>query len=196
LMMLTASRPIARAGELGTGYGVGAAWIASGLRPGGSLVTVEIDPERAAIAREAVAGHSEIEVITGDWACAKQHGPFDILFSDGGPKRKPGDPELLAPLLRPGGILLLDDYTPEGAWTTEQRALFADDVSRRIWLQNPRWIACELQTAPDMAVIVAVYIGDWGSTSHESSQQVLALTKCEQTRSRKMDRSGAGVSAL
>lgn len=34
-------------GEIGTGCGVGAAWMASALAPGAALVTVELDPTRA-----------------------------------------------------------------------------------------------------------------------------------------------------
>jgi predicted O-methyltransferase YrrM len=42
-------------GELGTGVGVGAAWIVSGMPADCRLITVEIDQERAAVARELLA---------------------------------------------------------------------------------------------------------------------------------------------
>lgn len=155
LMMLASHENAGRIAELGTACGVGAAWIASGMRLGSSLTTVELDPTRAAIAREIFSECRDVDVLTGDWSEVAQYGPFDLLFSDGGPKRNPGDPELLAPLLRPGGLLVLDDYTPESAWTEDQRSRYKDDLSRRIWLENQQWAACELQVAAAMSVILA-----------------------------------------
>jgi predicted O-methyltransferase YrrM len=149
LLQLCASlRGIEKACELGTAYGVGAAWIESGLRPGATLVTVEIDPERAAGAQEVFAGCRSVEVLAGDWSLARGRGPFDLLFSDGGPKREPGDTERLAPLLRAGGLLVLDDYTPGYA--------DKDDQSRRIWLESPHYRAQELIVAENASVILAV----------------------------------------
>ena len=84
------------------------------------------------------------------------HGPFDLLFSDGGPKREPDAPDLLLPLIRPGGLLVLDDYTPESAWTDAQRATWSNDMSRTIGLDNPHFSACELQIGREKAVILAV----------------------------------------
>jgi len=47
--------------ELGTAYGVGAAWIASGMHTNGTLLTVKKDPDRAAGARSLFRGHPSIE---------------------------------------------------------------------------------------------------------------------------------------
>lgn len=131
--------------ELGTAYGVGAAWIQSGMTRGATLLTVEVDPQRAELARALFAGTPSIEVVAGDWTAALDRGPFDMLFSDGGPKRKPGDPEKLLPLLRDGGVAVLDDYTPGKR----------DDLSREIWLENELYRAVELTLTPDVAVILA-----------------------------------------
>lgn len=156
LLQLLAAHQMGKIGELGTACGVGAAWIASGMPAGTSLVTVELDPERASIASRVLAGRGDVTVLIGDWRVAEAFGPFDMLFSDGGPKREPDAPTLLKPLLRPGGLLLLDDYTPESAWTPEQRALWRNDSSRTAWLESLDWSASELQVAADMAVILAV----------------------------------------
>ena len=99
--------------ELGTAYGVGAAWIEAALRPGASLLTIELDHVRATAARELFAESESVETLEGDWTAALERGPVDLLFSDGGPKRNPGDPEKLLPLLRVGGLAVLDDYTPD-----------------------------------------------------------------------------------
>jgi predicted O-methyltransferase YrrM len=140
------ARGARRIGELGTAYGVGAAWIESGMGPGARLITVELDAERARSARELFADRPFVEVLTGDWSLCLERGPFDMLFSDGGPKRNPGDPEKLFPLLKPGGLVVLDDYTAGYA---------QDDVSRKIWLSSRRYRALEVTLTPDASVILA-----------------------------------------
>jgi predicted O-methyltransferase YrrM len=72
-------------------------------------VTVELDRERAAQAREALAG-TQAEVLEGDWRdLLPPRGPFDAVFAEGGV----GYGEV-ADLLAPGGIGVKDDLTPGG----------------------------------------------------------------------------------
>jgi predicted O-methyltransferase YrrM len=137
---------VSRACELGTAFGVGAAWIESGLRPGATLLSVDLDAGRAACARKLFADTHAVEVMTGDWSLALERGPFDLLFSDGGPKRNPGDPEKLVPLLRAGGLVVLDDYTPN----------FGPDPSRDVWLDSQLYRAQEVQVSREACVILAV----------------------------------------
>jgi predicted O-methyltransferase YrrM len=151
LQLCAGLRGIEKACELGTAFGVGAAWIESGLRPGATLLTIEVDAGRAAAAGTLFAGSDSVEVVAGDWRLALDRGPFDLLFSDGGPKRAPGDPEKLAPLVRPGGIVVLDDYTPEYPGQ--------DDISRRVWLDNASYRAQEIMVSRETSVIVAVRTG-------------------------------------
>lgn len=151
LQLCAGLRGIEKACELGTAYGVGAAWIESGLRAGATLLTIELDAGRAGAARSLFAGSDSVEVVAGDWQLASDQGPFDLLFSDGGPKRAPGDPEKLASLLRAGGLVVLDDYTPDYP--------DPDDISRRIWLDNPSYRAHEIMVSRSASVIVAVRAG-------------------------------------
>jgi predicted O-methyltransferase YrrM len=151
LQLCAGLRGIEKACELGTAFGVGAAWIESGLRPGATLLTIELDAGRAGAAQVLFAGSDSVEVATGDWQLALGRGPFDLLFSDGGPKRAPGDPERLAPLVRPGGIVVLDDYTPDYP--------DPDDISRHIWLDNTNYRAQEIMVSREVSVIVAVRTG-------------------------------------
>ncbi|HKW72975.1 MAG TPA: class I SAM-dependent methyltransferase [Candidatus Dormibacteraeota bacterium] len=132
--------------ELGTAYGVGAAWIESGMPVAATLLTVELDERRAGAAKDLFADNDAVEVLSGDWTLALEHGPFDLLFSDGGPKRAPGDPEKLLPLLAPDGLVVLDDYTPGFA---------RDDPGRAIWLESATYRAVEINLNPDSLVIVA-----------------------------------------
>src|SRR5436190_20344637 len=67
LHVLAARRGIARAAEIGTGAGVGAAWIVSALQPRIPFFTAELDPELAAHARDLFAGDPTVTVLTGSW---------------------------------------------------------------------------------------------------------------------------------
>lgn len=131
--------------ELGTAYGVGSAWLASGMPPGATLFTVEKDVDRANAAANLFRDLPAIEAVAGDWSVAAGRAPFDLLFSDGGPKRQPGDPEKLLPLLRPGAVVVLDDYTPG----------VENDVARQIWFESAAYRAVEIPLTPESAVILA-----------------------------------------
>jgi predicted O-methyltransferase YrrM len=140
---LVASKPGGRIAEIGTSYGDGARAIVAALAPVTSFVTVEIDPERAARAREALAG-TEAQVLEGDWReLLPPLGPFDVIFADGGVGY-----DLVIDLLAPGGIVVKDDLTPGRP---------ADgDATREALLLDSRVEATEVLVTPAMACIVAV----------------------------------------
>ena len=78
-----------RAVEIGTLGGYSGIWIARGLLPGGKLITLEREPDRAEFAREhfALAGLSDVvEVRAGNahrlLNSLSQEGPFDFVFID------------------------------------------------------------------------------------------------------------------
>jgi len=126
--------------------------MAGSLTPESSLVTVELDPVRATAAREIFADVPNVSVLTGDWHDLLDYGPFDLLFADGG-KVKEREPDTLLLALKPGGMVLLDDLTPEALWPEEWRG-WRDPV-REFWLGDPRLVATEILTAPASAAIVA-----------------------------------------
>lgn len=138
-------------GEIGTGCGVGAAWMVSALPPGARFMTVELDQGRASAARLLFENYKHVQVLQGDWHDILAHGPFDLLFAD--TKAKQHEPELLLEALRPGGLIVLDDLTPEEHWPAEWRG--QPDSVRRFWLNDARLAATEVLVAPTMNVIVA-----------------------------------------
>lgn len=143
-----------RVGEIGTGCGVGAAWLASGLAPGAELFTVEADEQRAKAAEKLLAA-SPVHVIRGDWHELLSLAPFHLLFADVG-NAKQGEPALVLEALAPGGIVVLDDFTPEEAWDEQQRARWSDgDPVREFWLNHGALVASELRVNPTSSVIVA-----------------------------------------
>jgi predicted O-methyltransferase YrrM len=130
-----------RCAETGTAYGEGAAAIASVAE---SLVTIESDPERAAVAAERLAGLQNVELIVGDW---RDHlpgrAPFDFLFFDAGHLDEA--PEAID-LLAPGGLFLKDDLTPNRPGT---------DPVRELLFNHPHLVAVEILTTPQTAAVLA-----------------------------------------
>lgn len=106
--------------EIGTLGGYSTVELARALPDGGRLVTLEIDPHHAAVARAniAAAGFSEVvEVIVGPAAATLQalEGPFDLVFIDAD---KPSNVTYLREALRlsrPGTTIIVDNVVREGA---------------------------------------------------------------------------------
>jgi predicted O-methyltransferase YrrM len=154
LSVLAAGRPGGRIGETGTGAGVGLAWLATAADPSTSLVSVELDPGRAAAARDLFAGTPNVTVLTGDWSELEGHGPFDLLALDGGGGGKSGE-EPIEPRrwLAPGGTVVLDDFTPRTAWPPPHPNGGTDDI-RVHWLEHPDLVTTEVVTGPTSCTLV------------------------------------------
>jgi predicted O-methyltransferase YrrM len=145
LAALVASKPGGRIAELGTAFGDGAAAILGAMAADATLVTVEVEAERFAFARERLAG-TRAEVIRGRWQdVLPGRAPFDLVFCDAG--MTPDSLALAISMLAPGGVLVKDDLTPgmpiEG------------DFVREMLLLNADLLATEVLVTPAMAVIVA-----------------------------------------
>ena len=142
LAVLAAGR---RCAELGTAFGEGAEAIAS---TAASLVTTELDPERARIARERLDGLENVELLEGDWReTLPPRGPFELVFLDaGGWKDDLSGRRLAIDLLAPGGLLVKDDMTVD----------FPGPDPVREWLfGHPELVAVEIRTTSETAAIVA-----------------------------------------
>jgi predicted O-methyltransferase YrrM len=142
LRVLAAGR---HAAEIGTCVGEGAAAIAD---TAASLVTVEVDEERAAAARARLRGYDNVELLVADWHhVLPSRAPFELLFFDGGHWKR--DPErelpLAVDLIAPSGLLVVDDMTPGFAGADPVRAYLFEHL-----------VAAEIFTTPETAAIVAV----------------------------------------
>jgi predicted O-methyltransferase YrrM len=162
LALLAAGAGSGRIGETGTGCGVGLAWLATAAVPGARLVSIDRDADRAAAARAVFAGRPPggpaVEVLTGDWAGLAGHGPFDLLALDGGGQGKGDGPPIdVAAWVRPGGLVVLDDFTPFTEWPPAFQG--RPDQARLFWLRHERLLSCELPLGPAAATIVARYLG-------------------------------------
>jgi predicted O-methyltransferase YrrM len=149
--------PWARIGETGTGCGVGLAWLASGASSTARLVSVERAPSVAEAARAVFRGTPNVEVVTGDWTALAGYGPFDLLVLDGGGQGKGSEPPLdPAGWLRPGGVLVIDDFAPTDDWPPTY--LGEPDRARLHWLCHPSLLATQIRVTPEMTTVVATYV--------------------------------------
>lgn len=117
LWMLLRAMEASNVLEVGASSGYSGIWIASALgKTRGSLTTIEIDPEKVALATQSYnrAGVSDrVAILEGDareiLGLGSVRGPFDLIFLD---CEKEHYLELaidLVALLRPGGLLVSDN---------------------------------------------------------------------------------------
>jgi predicted O-methyltransferase YrrM len=138
--------------EFGTGTGVGTAWLRSGVRNGARILTAELDPRLASAASRIFEDDDAVEVLEADWSTLLDKGPFSLLFLDS------GDPDsvrvdAVADLVEPGGIVVLDDFTPCESWPPIY--LGRVDTLREEWLTDERFTAVEVMIAPDASALIA-----------------------------------------
>jgi predicted O-methyltransferase YrrM len=122
--------------EVGTAIGVSTLYLARALPPGGRIVSFEIDPDRRAAAhryleRAGVLDKVDLRLEPGLEGLAKLSGPFDLAFVDAVKLEYGGYLEAVIPLLRPGGIVVVDntlmsgtvaENASDGHWTPQQIA--------------------------------------------------------------------------
>jgi predicted O-methyltransferase YrrM len=157
LALLVSQRPRGRFAEIGSGCGVGSAWVVDAMGPEAEFVTIEADEERAGAVSRLFADQRQVRVLHGDWHdLLPPEGPFDLLFFDGG-NWKRGDveaeSEAALELVAPGGLVVIGDLTPDSLWPEEWRG--RPDPVREFWLADPRLRAVEVMTTPETAAIVA-----------------------------------------
>jgi predicted O-methyltransferase YrrM len=143
LAVLAAGCHDGRIGEIGTGVGLGSAWMASSMPADCMLVTVEMDKEKAAHATRLLADDGRVMVLNGDPrdlmpTCA----PYDLLYADGGHHDRASFASLVD-LLRVGGQLVTDDVTPPPALPPDSPSP-ARHVKRDFFFGDPRLVSTEI----------------------------------------------------
>jgi predicted O-methyltransferase YrrM len=122
--------------EVGTAIGVSTLYLARALPPGGRVVSFEIDPARRSAAhryleRAGVLDRVDLRLEPGLEGLAKLRGPFDLAFVDAVKLEYGGYLEAVIPLLRPGGVVVVDntlmsgsvaENESDGHWTEQQIA--------------------------------------------------------------------------
>lgn len=123
LYVLARSLGARRILEIGTLGGYSTTWLARGLAEGGRLVSLEIDPRHAAVAsqnlRDAGVG-DRVEIRVGpaldalERMTAEETVPFDLVFIDADKPSSPAYFDRAVALLRPGGLVLVDNVVRRG----------------------------------------------------------------------------------
>ncbi|WP_437759334.1 O-methyltransferase [Sorangium sp. So ce1389] len=110
--------------EIGTLGGYSTIWLARALPAGGRLVTLELDPKHAEVARANIARAGLADVVelrlgraldTLPALAAEGRGPFDFIFIDAD---KPSNPDYFAwalRLSRRGSVIVVDNVVRKGA---------------------------------------------------------------------------------
>lgn len=123
LMLLAQAVGASRILEIGALGGYSTIWLARALPPEGRLITLEIDPKHAAVARENLAGAGlaeQVEIHLGQALdslarlAAEPSPPFDFIFIDADKGNYPGYFEWALRLSRSGTLILADNVTRKG----------------------------------------------------------------------------------
>lgn len=149
--LASAVPPGGRVLELGTGAGVGAAWLVSGLgqRSDVTVLTLERDPELAAAAREfAWPDWLEVRVADAEKELPRL-GRFDLVFADAEGGKWSGL-DLTVSALQPSGILVVDDMDLSRYQSAEHRASVTR--VRDAILSDPRLVAADLPVGSGIMV--------------------------------------------
>lgn len=118
LATLAVGKPGGRALEIGTGTGVGTAWLLSGLNAAARLVSVDNDPVVQAVAARHLGHDPRLTFVTadgGDWLSAQPAAGFDLIFADSWPGKYTHLDQALA-CVAPGGFYVVDDLLPQPTW--------------------------------------------------------------------------------
>jgi predicted O-methyltransferase YrrM len=144
--------------EIGTLGGYSTIWMARALPPGGRLISLEVDPRHAAVARKNIAraGLTAVaEVRTGPALDslprieAEGSGPFEVVFLDAD---KPHNPEYFSwalRLTRPGSVIIVDNVVRGGAVADPRNGNASVRATRKLFemaAADPRISATAIQT--------------------------------------------------
>ncbi len=137
--------------EIGALAGYSGVWLARGLPRDGKLISLEIDPRHAEIARAtfAAAGLSDRAEVHVGPALALMHtltpqAPFDLIFIDADKRNNPQYLDWALTLSRPGSLIVADNVIRRGrALQTpppDESAAGAAEYTRKI-LGHPRLVS-------------------------------------------------------
>lgn len=152
--------------EVGTAIGMSTLILARAVGAGGLVVSFEVDADRQRAAagylqRDGLADRVDLRLQDAGQGLSELEGPFDMAFLDAFKSDYPRHLELVLPLIRPGGLIAIDNVLMDGRvatgvadrnWTAEliagMRKLNASLVAR------DDLAACVLPVGDGVAVAV------------------------------------------
>lgn len=153
LQVLAASKPGGKMLELGTGTGIGTAWLLSGMDETATLTSVDPDDRVQSVAREVLGDDPRLTLVLEDGATFIQRQvekSYDLIFADA----MPGKFELLdetLKLVKPGGFYVIDDLLPQPNWP-EGHGGKVDILMYRL-SADPRFSMVPIQWSTGVAVL-------------------------------------------
>jgi predicted O-methyltransferase YrrM len=153
LQVLAASKPGGKMLELGTGTGIGTAWLLSGMDETATLVSIETDPILQDVACEILGPDRRLRLLIQDGATFLRKQPkqsFDLVFADAMPGKFESLDDALD-VVAPGGFYIIDDLLPQANWPTGHGAK-VDKLLHRL-SADPRFAMLPMTWASGVSVL-------------------------------------------
>lgn len=157
LHLLALAQSARRILEVGTLGGYSTLWLARALPSEGQLITLEVDPHHADVARrnfvqadvaEKIELHLGAALDTLAQLRAQRAAAFDLVFIDADKPNNLGYVQAALDLSRDGALIIVDNVVRGGAVVAEHRDASAEGVRRMVeWIaREPRLSATVIQT--------------------------------------------------
>lgn len=151
LVRMTGARRLLEIGTLG---GYSTIWMARGLPEGGRIVTVEVDPRTAEVARAnferaGVADRVDLRVGAALDVLPLLDGPFDLVFIDADKVNNGRYAEWALRFARPGTVIVCDNVVREGRvldGSSDEPAIIGTRALFDFLGREPRLTATAIQT--------------------------------------------------
>ena len=162
LRAFAASKPVGKFLELGTGLGVGTAWLRQGMGKRAVLTTVELDETLMRVAEQTLGDDPRLNFVAGDAGALLETageagsplaGPFDLIFADAVPGKFEALEEALG-LLAKGGFYVIDDLMPQPNWPDGHQPRV--DALRATLAARSELVGVELPTFTGVGVWVRI----------------------------------------
>ncbi|MCW2950971.1 MAG: O-methyltransferase family 3 [Conexibacter sp.] len=150
--------------EVGTAIGVSTLHLARALPDDGELISFELDRERHAAAlsyltRARLRARLDLRLQDAHEGLPQVEGPVDLVFLDGIATQYDAMLEQVVPLLRPGGVLVVDNVLVDdpianeraGVARGEERSAAGLDLNARL-LEHPELVTTLVPVGEGLAV--------------------------------------------
>ena len=158
LQLMVQAQASNRVLEIGTLAGYSTAWLASGLKADGILITLEIDPHHAEIAEQNLSNFKfpgEVKILVGDGLqmidelIMSDTEPFDLIFIDADKEGYADYLNRVIKLSRPGTLIIADNVVRNGKIIekdSQNSSVTGIQRFNQELVNNPRLTATTLQT--------------------------------------------------
>ncbi len=162
LEMLVFATQATRILEIGTFTGYSAIAMAAGLPKDGAIISLEVDPHHAKVARGNIAAagcESHISVIEGPAlrSIKELQGPFDLVFIDADKVSYDAYYEAVLPKLAPHGLIVVDNTLQSGGVLASEKHPHEAAQALRAFndkvVNDPR-VVCVLTTIRDGVTLI------------------------------------------